>query len=146
MPARKEEVHHAKEEGVEFCFLQNPSAILADESGKVRALLVDRFELGEPDEKGRAKPVKIEGSAFEMPVDTVIVAIGNSSNPIISKSAPELEVNKRGNIVLKNPETGETSMPGVFAGGDIVLGAATVILAMGEGRRAAAGINQMLAR
>jgi len=144
MPARAEEVHHAMEEGVEFCYLQNPSEILGDEKGFVRALKIDRYKLGDPDEKGRPRPVKLEGETFELPVDTVLVAIGNSSNPLISQSAPDLKTNKRGNIELSNAETNETYMDKVFAGGDIVLGAATVILAMGEGRRAARGINDKL--
>jgi len=144
MPAREEEIHHAMEEGVEFCYLQNPSEILGDEKGFVRALKIERYELGEPDEKGRPRPVKLEGQSFELPVDTVLVAIGNSSNPLISQGTPELKVNKRGNIELLNPETNATYMEGVFAGGDIVLGAATVILAMGEGRRAARGISLYL--
>lgn len=145
LPARAEEIHHAQEEGVEFCVLQNPSQILGDEFGRVRAMLVDRYELGEPDEKGRPRPVKLEGQSFEMEVDTVLVAIGNGSNPLISQSTPDLKVNRRGNIELQNPETNQTFVERIYAGGDIVLGAATVILAMGEGRRAAAGINQLLA-
>ena len=144
MPARGEEIHHAMEEGVEFCYLQNPSEIIGDEKGFVKALKIDRYKLGEPDEKGRPRPVKIEGDSFELPVDTVLVAIGNSSNPLISQGTPELKTNKRGNIELSNADTNATYMDKVFAGGDIVLGAATVILAMGEGRRAAKGINEML--
>jgi glutamate synthase (NADPH/NADH) small chain len=144
MPARAEEVHHAQEEGVEFCYLQNPSEILGDERGFVRALKIDRYKLGEPDEKGRPRPVKLEGESFELPVDTVLVSIGNGSNPLISQGTPELKVNKWGNIELSNAETNATYMNRVFTGGDIVLGAATVILAMGEGRRAAKGINEML--
>jgi len=144
MPARAEEIHHAMEEGIEFCYLQNPSEILGDEKGFVRALKIDRYKLGEPDEKGRPRPVKIEGDSFELPVDTVLVSIGNGSNPLISQGTPELKVNKRGNIELLNTQTNETSMARVFAGGDIVLGAATVILAMGEGLRAATGINELL--
>jgi len=146
MPARAEEVHHAKEEGVEFCYLQNPSEILGDEKGFVRALKIDRYKLGEPDDRGRPRPVKLEGDSFELAVDTVLVSIGNSSNPLISQGTPELKTNKWGNIELSNAETNATSMEKVFAGGDIVLGAATVILAMGEGRRAAKGINDMLAQ
>jgi glutamate synthase (NADPH/NADH) small chain len=145
MPARAEEIHHAMEEGVEFCYLQNPSEILGDEKGFVQALKIDRYKLGAPDEKGRPRPIKIEGESFEMPVDTVLVSIGNGSNFLISQGVPELKMNKRGNIELSNPETNATYMERVFAGGDIVLGAATVILAMGEGRRAAKGINEMLA-
>jgi glutamate synthase (NADPH/NADH) small chain len=144
MPARAEEIHHAMEEGVEFCYLQNPSEILGDEKGFVRALKVDRYKLGDPDEKGRPRPVKLEGESFELPVDTVLVAIGNGSNPLISQGTSELKTNKRGNIELSNLETNATHMSKVFAGGDIVLGAATVILAMGEGRRAAKGINEEL--
>jgi len=144
MPARAEEIHHAMEEGIEFCYLQNPSEILGDEKGFVRALKIDRYKLGEPDEKGRPRPVKIEGDSFELPVDTVLVSIGNGSNPLISQGTPELKINKRGNVELLNAETNETYMQRVFAGGDIVLGAATVILAMGEGRRAAKGINELL--
>jgi glutamate synthase (NADPH/NADH) small chain len=144
MPARAEEIHHAMEEGIEFCYLQNPSEILGDEKGFVRALKIDRYKLGEPDEKGRPRPVKLEGESFELPVDTVLVSIGNNSNPLISQGTPELKTNKRGNVELSNAETNETYMQRVFAGGDIVLGAATVILAMGEGRRAAKGINELL--
>ena len=144
MPARKEEVHHAKEEGVEFLMLQNAKRVLGDEQGRVNGLECLKYELGVPDASGRRSPVAIEGSEFTLDVDTVVVAVGNASNPLIPTTTEGLEVNKRGNIVT-NPETNMTSIPGVFAGGDIVLGAATVILAMGEGRRAAAGINAYLA-
>lgn len=143
MPARKEEVAHAKEEGIEFHFLQNAKRILGDENGKVKAIECLRYELGEPDSSGRRRPVEIPNSEFIMEVDTVIVAIGNGSNPLISQTTPDMKVTKRGNIVVD--ETQQTSMKRIFAGGDIVLGAATVILAMGEGRRAAAAINKMLA-
>ena len=143
MPARKEEVHHAKEEGVEFLMLQNAKRVLGDEQGRVNGLECLKYELGEPDTSGRRSPVAIDGSEFTLDVDTVVVAVGNASNPLIPTTTEGLEVNKRGNIVT-NPETNMTSIPGVFAGGDIVLGAATVILAMGEGRRAAAGINAYL--
>ncbi|MGE5521429.1 MAG: NADPH-dependent glutamate synthase [Candidatus Dadabacteria bacterium] len=143
MPARKEEVLHAKEEGVEFRLLQNVSRILGDEDGRVNAVECVRYELGEPDSSGRRKPVLIPGSEFIMNVDTVIIAVGNGSNPLISQTTPQLDVNKRGNIVVD--ETQKTSMDRIFAGGDIVLGAATVILAMGEGRRSAASINKLLA-
>lgn len=145
MPARIEEVHHAKEEGVQFHTLENAKRVLGDEKGRVVGLECLKYELGEPDASGRRRPVEIPGSEFTLDVDTVIVAVGNDSNPLISATTEGLEVNKRGNIVV-NPETNETSIPGVFAGGDIVLGAATVILAMGEGRRAAAGINARLAK
>ena len=144
MPARIEEVHHAKQEGVEFRTLQNAKRILGDETGKVVAIECLKYELGEPDASGRRSPVEIKGSEFTLDVDTVVVAVGNASNPLIPATTDGLEVNKRGNIVV-NPETNATSIPGVYAGGDIVLGAATVILAMGEGRRAAAGINAYLA-
>ena len=144
MPARAEEVHHAKQEGVEFRTLQNAKRVLGDDKGKVIGLECLKYELGEPDASGRRSPVAIPGSEFVLDVDTVVVAVGNASNPLIPATTEGLEVNKRGNIVV-NPETNATSIPGVFAGGDIVLGAATVILAMGEGRRAAAGINAYLA-
>ena len=143
MPARKEEVHHAKEEGVEFHLLENAKRILGDDKGFVTGIECLKYELGEPDASGRRSPVAVPGSEFTLDVDTVVVAVGNASNPLIPATTDGLEVNKRGNIVV-NPETNMTSIPGVFAGGDIVLGAATVILAMGEGRRAAAGINAYL--
>lgn len=142
MPARIEEVHHAKEEGVIFCTLQNPKRILGDDKGNVTGMEVLRYELGEPDESGRRKPVGIPGSEFTMEVDTVIVAIGNGSNPLIQQTTPGLQFNKWGNIVVD--DNCKTSMEGVYAGGDIVLGAATVILAMGQGRIAAAAINEYL--
>ncbi len=144
MPARKEEVHHAKQEGVEFHMLENAKQILGDENGNVKGVECLKYELGEPDASGRRSPVAVAGSEFVLDADTVVVAVGNASNPLIPATTDGLEVNKRGNIVV-NPETNMTSIPGVFAGGDIVLGAATVILAMGEGRRAAAGINAYLA-
>ena len=143
MPARREEIHHAEEEGVEFRMLQNAKRILGDESGKVTGIECLKYELGEPDASGRRSPVAIAGSEFTLDVDTVIVAVGNASNPLIPATTEGLEVNRRGNIVV-DPETNMTSLPGVFAGGDIVLGAATVILAMGEGRKAAAGIHAWL--
>ena len=144
MPARKEEIHHAMQEGVEFLMLQNAKRILGDEKGGVVGIECLKYELGEPDASGRRSPVAISGSEFTLDVDTVVVAVGNASNPLIPATTEGLEINKRGNIVV-NPETNMTSIPGIFAGGDIVLGAATVILAMGEGRRAAAGINAYLA-
>lgn len=142
MPARLEEVHHAKEEGVEFHTLNNPVEYLADEKGRVRAVKVQRMELGEPDEKGRRKPVAIEGAIDEIPVDLVIVAIGVSPNPLISAAHPELKTTERG--TLEASDSLQTSKPDVFAGGDIVRGGATVILAMGDGRRAAASIDEYL--
>jgi len=140
MPARAEEIHHAQEEGVEFRCLQNAKRVLGDANGRVRALECLRYELGEPDASGRRSPVAVSGSEFELPVDTVVVAVGSGSNPLIAATTPELNVDKKGHILVDD-KTGMTSIPGVFAGGDIVLGAATVILAMGEGRRAAAGIR-----
>ncbi|MBN1796163.1 MAG: NADPH-dependent glutamate synthase [Sedimentisphaerales bacterium] len=144
MPARIEEVHHAKEEGIEFHILQSPKRIIGDEKGKVKAIECLRYELGEPDDSGRRRPIPIEGSEFTIDVDTVIVAIGNIANPLIRQTTPELEFNKWGNIVVD--ENCKTSMEGVYAGGDIVLGAATVILAMGQGRIAAAAINEYLSK
>jgi glutamate synthase (NADPH/NADH) small chain len=142
MPARVEEVHHAKEEGVIFDFLANPVRIIGDDKGRVKAVECLRYELGEPDASGRRSPVAVPGSEFMMEVDACIVALGNDSNPLVTGTTPELNVNKRGNIVVG--EKGDTSMKGVFAGGDIVQGAATVILAMGDGRRAASGIDEYL--
>ncbi len=143
MPARREEVLHAKEEGIEFLFLQNAQRIIGNEKGRVKEMECVRYELGEPDASGRRRPVLIPNSEFTLEVDTVIVAIGNGSNPLISQTTPQMNVNKWGNIIVD--ETQKTSVDRIFAGGDIVLGAATVILAMGEGRRAAASINKMLA-
>ena len=145
MPARKEEVHHAKEEGVEFHMLENAKRILGDDKGFVRGMECLKYELGEKDASGRRSPVPVEGSEFVLDVDTVVVAVGNASNPLIPATTDGLDTNRRGNIVA-DPETNMTSIPGVFAGGDIVLGAATVILAMGEGRRAAKGIDLWLTK
>lgn len=141
MPARNEEIEHAKEEGIEFHFLQNAKRIIGDKNGQVKAMECLRYELGEPDESGRRRPVVIEGSEFTIEADTVIVAIGNGSNPLISQTTPNLVTNKWGNITVNEDQ--KTSMDRIYAGGDIVLGAATVILAMGEGRRAAAAINNL---
>ena len=141
MPARVEEVHHAKEEGIEFLLLQNPKRILGQD-GCVRAVECLKYELGAPDDSGRRRPVPIDGSEFEIEVDTAIVAIGNGCNPLIGQTTDGLEQNKWGNIVVD--DNCKTSIEGVYAGGDIVLGAATVILAMGQGRTAAAGINEYL--
>ncbi|MHC5082658.1 MAG: NADPH-dependent glutamate synthase [Planctomycetota bacterium] len=143
MPARVEEVHHAKEEGIQFCTLQNPKQILGDDAGNVTGIECLKYELGEPDDSGRRRPVAIEGSEFVIDVDTVIVAIGNGANPLIEQTTPGLEFNKWGNIVVD--ENCKTSLDGVYAGGDIVLGAATVILAMGQGRIAANAMNEYLA-
>jgi glutamate synthase (NADPH/NADH) small chain len=143
MPARAAEIHHAEQEGIRFEFLTNPTRYIAGEGGWVKELECLRMELGEPDASGRRRPVPVEGSEFRIPVDTVVVAIGNSPNPLIPNTTPGLEISKRGTIVV-NPETGRTSKKGVFAGGDIVTGAATVILAMGAGRIAANSINEFL--
>ncbi len=140
MPARVEEVLHAKEEGITFHLLVNPKRILGDK--KASAIECLRYQLGEPDDSGRRRPVEIPGSEFTMEVDTVIIAIGNDSNPLISQTTPGLKCNKWGNIIVD--ENCKTSMDRVYAGGDIVLGAATVILAMGQGRIAATSINKLL--
>ncbi len=142
MPARAEEVLHAREEGVQFHLLRNAKRLLGDEQGAVRAVECLCYELGEPDASGRRSPVPIPGSEYTLDVDAVIVAIGNSSNPLIRQTTQGLSFNQKGNLVCD--ENGQTSLPRVFAGGDIVLGAATVILAMGQGRQAAAAINRML--
>ncbi|MBM4088521.1 MAG: dihydropyrimidine dehydrogenase [Planctomycetes bacterium] len=144
MPARAEEVDHAEEEGVEFLLLKNPTRILGDQNEHVVGIEVLDYELGEPDDSGRRRPVPIKGTESVIDLDTVIVSIGNDSNPLITRTTPDLAANKWGNILAD--ETGKTSMDRVYAGGDIVLGAATVILAMGAGRKAAAAINQMLAQ
>lgn len=142
MPARVEEVHHAKEEGIEFHLLQNPKRILGNNS-YVTGIEIIKNQLGEPDESGRRRPVPISGSEFEIEVDTVIVAIGNAANPLIGQTTTDLELSKWGYIIVD--ENCKTSMKGVYAGGDIVLGSATVILAMGQGRIAAAAIHNYLA-
>ena len=143
MPARKEEIEHAVEEGCNLRLLSQPVEILGDENGIVKGVVIRKCELGAPDASGRRSPVEIPGSDYTVEYDTVIVSIGNASNPLIKKTTPEIETNRRGNFVV-NEETCETSMKGVYAGGDIVLGAATVILAMGQGRKAAAAINEYL--
>lgn len=145
MPARVEEVHHAKEEGVVFHTLENAKRILGDDDGRVAAIECLKYQLGEPDSSGRRSPVPIEGSEFVFPVDTVVVAVGSGANPLIASTTPEIETDRKGHVIV-DEATRMTTMPGVFAGGDIVLGAATVILAMGEGRAAAEGINQWLAK
>lgn len=142
MPARREEVIHAKEEGIRFLLLSNANRILGDEKGAVKGIECLQYELGEADASGRRSAVEIANSEFILEADTVIIAVGNGSNPLISQTTPLLTVSKRGNIVVD--ETQQTSMDKIFAGGDIVLGAATVILAMGEGRRSAASINKLL--
>ncbi len=140
LPARREEVEHAKEEGIDFKMLTNPVEILADENGVVRGVRCIRMELGEPDESGRRSPVVVPGSEFDIETDTVIMALGTSPNPLIAGTTKGLDTNRRGCIVAS--EAGAASREGVFAGGDAVTGAATVILAMGAGRRAAAAIHE----
>lgn len=142
MPARVEEVHHAEEEGIEFLFLNNPLAYFGDEEGFVKKALIQKMELGEPDSSGRRRPVPLAGSEYKIDVDVVIVAIGTQANPIIKDTTPDLETNKWGYIVTN--EAGKTSKHGVYAGGDIVSGAATVILAMGAGKVAAKEIAEYL--
>lgn len=143
LPARVEEVHHAKEEGVQFHLLTNPVEILTDDKGWVTGMIVRKMELGEPDESGRRRPVEIPGSDYTIEVDTVIMSLGTSPNPLISSTTKGLEVNRRKCIVAE-AENGQTSRPGVFAGGDAVTGAATVILAMEAGKHGAKGIHEYL--
>ena len=143
LPARAEEVHHAKEEGVIFKLLNNPIEILGDENGFVKGMRCIKMQLGEPDASGRRRPVPIEGSEFELDVDTVIIAIGTSPNPLIRNTTKGLETNRHGCIVT-NGEDGLTSREGVYAGGDAVTGAATVILAMGAGKSAAAAMDKYI--
>jgi glutamate synthase (NADPH/NADH) small chain len=143
LPARAEEVHHAEQEGVRFEFLLAPIEVVGDDAGWVTGLRCQRMELGEPDEDGRRRPQPVPGSELTIDCDMVVVAIGTRSNPLLTSTAPDLELNQWGYIVID--EHGMTSMPGVFAGGDIVRGAATVILALGDGKRAAKAINAYLA-
>ncbi len=143
MPARLEEVKHAREEGIEFLFLVAPLELVGDESGWVRSVRLQRMELGAPDASGRRRPVPVEGSEFELPADVAIVAIGTSANPLLTATCPDLKLNRWGNIEV-DEATGMTSIPGVFAGGDIVRGGATVILAMGDGKKAARSIDAYL--
>ena len=143
MPARLEEVGHAKEEGIEFKTLHNPVEYIGDDKGRVTAMRVQRMELGEPDASGRRKPVPVEGAIEEIPVDLVIVAVGVSPNQLVPRSIQGLEVSKRNTIVV-NEETMQSNVADLYAGGDIVRGGATVILAMGDGRRAALNMHEML--
>ena len=143
LPARKEEVHHAKEEGVIFDLLENPTEILVDENGWVKGVKLIKMELGEPDASGRRSPIEIAGSEYEMECDTVIMSLGTSPNPLISSTTIGLDTNKR-KCIVATEDTGATSKEGVFAGGDAVTGAATVILAMGAGKAAAKGIDEFL--
>lgn len=142
LPARKEEVHHAIEEGIEFLLLNNPVKILSDEKGRVRAMECVKMELGEADAGGRRRPVEIKGSNYELPVDSVIMSIGTSPNPLIRSTTPGLEVNKHGCLIVN--EDMLTTKEGIYAGGDAVTGAATVILAMGAGKTAAKAIDDYI--
>ncbi|MBN8547547.1 MAG: NADPH-dependent glutamate synthase [Ignavibacteria bacterium] len=143
MPARIEEVHHAKEEGIQFVMLTNPLEFLGDDAGWLHGVKLQKMELGEPDASGRRRPVPVPGSEYVMPIDMAVIAIGNGSNPIIKKTTPDIDFNKWGNILV-DEATMKTSKKGVFAGGDIVTGGATVILAMGAGRKAATAIDEYL--
>ena len=143
MPARREEIHHAKEEGIEFLFLNNPTKILGDDKGRVRGMECIRMELGEPDDSGRRRPIEVPGSEFELDVDAVIMSLGTSPNPLIRSTTPGLEANRKGCLVA-NEETMATTREGVYAGGDAVTGAATVILAMGAGKKAAEAMDSYL--
>ncbi len=143
MPARIEEVHHAKEEGVEFLTLTNPVEYLSDESGRVKQMRVQKMGLGAADDSGRRRPVALAGSEYLIDVDTVVVGVGTDPNPLIPRSVPGLEVSKWGTIVV-DEETMQTALPGIYAGGDIVRGGATVILAMGDGKRAAESLHRRL--
>jgi glutamate synthase (NADPH) small chain len=143
MPARLEEVHHAQEEGIEFRMLTNPVEFIGDEKGWLTGARCVRMELGEPDADGRRRPVPIPGSEYILPAHVAIIGVGTTANPLIQSTTPDLKTNKR-NYIVANPETMRTSKPGVFAGGDIVTGGATVILAMGAGRKAAVSIHDFL--
>ncbi len=142
MPARVEEIRHAEQEGIEFLFLVAPLEVLGDDKGWVRGVRLQKMALGEPDSSGRRRPVPIKGSEFELPADIVVVAIGTMANPLLTSTCPDLKLNKWGNIEVDEKQM--TSIPGVFAGGDIVRGGATVILAMGDGKNAAASIDEYL--
>ena len=143
MPAHREEIHHAKEEGIEFLFLNNPVKVLDDGHGKVRAMECIKMELGDPDASGRRRPIEVPGSEFELEVDTVVMSLGTSPNPLIRSTTPGLDANRKGCLVA-DEETMATSREGVYAGGDAVTGAATVILAMGAGKKAAAAMDEYL--
>ncbi len=143
MPARAAEIHHAEEEGIEFFLLTNPIRYIGDDNGRLKAMECLKMELGEPDESGRRRPIPIEGSEFTLETDLVIVAVGSGANPLLTQSTPDMQLNKWGYIIA-DPESGKTTKKGVWAGGDIVTGAATVILAMGAGRKAADSIHKYL--
>ena len=143
MPARAEEIKHTKEEGIQFLMLTTPVEFLGDEQGKLRAAKCQKMGLGEPDASGRRRPVPIPGSEFVLPLEVVVIAVGNRGNPLVQSTTPDLKTNQYG-YILADANTLKTSKPGVFAGGDIVTGGATVILAMGAGRKAAASVNEYL--
>jgi glutamate synthase (NADPH/NADH) small chain len=143
MPARAAEIHHAEQEGIQFTFLVNPTRILGDEKGWVTGIECQRQELGEPDASGRRRPIPIKGSEFVLQIDTLVVAIGNRPNPIVPKTTPGMQTNKWG-LIVADEVTGRTTKPRVWAGGDIVTGAATVISAMGAGQAAARDIDKFL--
>ncbi|NQT52595.1 FAD-dependent oxidoreductase, partial [bacterium] len=143
MPARIEEVHHAEEEGIQFEFLTAPIELLGNDDGWLRGVRCLRMELGEPDDSGRRRPVPLEGSEFDFDCDEAIVAIGNGPNPLIPQTTADLETNRWG-LIVADEATGATSKPGVYAGGDIVTGAATVIRAMGAGKQAAEAMHEHL--
>jgi len=145
MPARAEELHHAEEEKIEFVLLTNPTQFFGDENGRLTGMECLKMELGEPDASGRRRPMPIEGSEFKFDCDLVVVSVGSNANPLLTNSTPDIALNKWGNIIA-DPENGKTSKKGVWAGGDIVTGAATVILAMGAGRASANSIHDYLAR
>lgn len=143
MPARKEEIHHAKDEGILFKYLSNPLEFIGNSDGWLTGVSLQNMELGEPDASGRRRPIPVAGSEYVLDIDMAVISIGNGSNPIIKQTTPDLEFNKWGNIMV-DPNSMKTNKPGVFAGGDIVTGGATVILAMGAGRSAAKAINEYL--
>jgi glutamate synthase (NADPH/NADH) small chain len=143
LPARAAEVHHAEEEGIEFLFLTNPTRYLGNEKGRLTGMECLKMELGEPDDSGRRRPIAVKGSEFKIECDLVVVAVGAGANPLLTSSTPDMHLNKWGYIIA-DPETGKTTKKGVWAGGDIVTGSATVILAMGAGRKAANSIHQYL--
>ena len=143
MPARLEERHHAKEEGIEFMFLMAPTRFIGDENGWVKGVECIKMELGEPDASGRRRPIPVKGSEFTLDVELAVIAVGNGSNPLIPLTTPDVQTNKWGNIIVKEKTTA-TTKTGVFAGGDIVRGGATVILAMGDGKQAAKEIDMYL--
>lgn len=144
MPARVEEIHHGEEEGLKFQLLTNPVRFIGDKDGRLKSVECVRMELGEPDESGRRRPVAVKGSEFTIDAEVAIIAVGNGANPLIPQTTPDIKLNKWGNIVI-NQDTGRTNKKGVFSGGDIVRGGATVILAMGDGRRAADSIHEYIA-